>query len=70
MNKNSLSRKRQKLSGPEGLYSAVIAQATQDALFGAKPDKVDALRYLRSDWYRSHLNALGKPPDWLPAPEE
>ena len=69
MNKKSMASKKRHLSGPEGIVSAVIAQATFDALHGEKPDKVDALRYLRSTTYQAHLHALGVPSTWLPEPD-
>ena len=70
MNKQQFARRTQKLSGPEGIVAAVVAQATRDALYGEEHDKRDALRYLRSDTYRSHLTALGLPDTWIPSPEE
>ena len=70
MNKKSMAQLKRNLSGPEGLISAVIAQATFDALHGSKPDKVDALRYLRGNTYKAHLQALGVPETWLPDPKE
>ena len=69
MNKKSLASKKRYLSGPKGIYSAVVAQATQDALYGEPEDKRSALRYLRSDYYRTHLQVLGVPDTWLPEPD-
>ena len=62
-------KKLKGLNGETGLITSVIAQATVDALRGKPVHKVDALRYLRSETYQSHLAMLNKPVDWLPKPE-
>ena len=62
-------KKLKGLNGETGLITSVIAQATVDALRGEKVHKVDALRYLRSETYKSHLRMIDKPADWLPDPD-
>jgi len=59
-------RRAKGLKGVNGLVSSVINQAKHDALRGDPAMKADALRYLRSDWYRTHLQMIDKPEDWLP----
>ena len=54
------------LSGIDGLVSSVIAQAVKDSLRGDVRNRTDALRYLRSDVYQSHLRMLSLPGDWMP----
>ena len=62
-------KKPKGLTGPSGLVTSVIAQATADALRGKPADKADALGYFRSTTYKSHLRILDKPDHWLPDPE-
>lgn len=50
------------VTGPSGLLVSVIDLAARDARAGME----DAIDYLRSDWYREHLDWLGLPNDWLP----
>ena len=54
------------LTGVDGLVTAIIAQATTDAV-KARPDIMrDAWAYLGGDWYRLHTDALGIPSDAWP----
>ena len=63
-------KKPKGISGPDGLIGSVIGQAVNDALRGKPVHKVDALRYLRSETYQSHLAMLNKPVDWLPQDQD
>ena len=62
-------KKLKGLNGPTGLVASVIQQATADALRGRPAHRADALRYLRSETYKSHLRMIDKPGDWLPDPD-
>ena len=44
------------------LAEMVIIQARRDALYGSGHDKVDALRYLRSEIYQAHEKLLSESP--------
>ena len=67
MSKRKKLRLPEKLSGVDGLVASVIRQAEKDARWGGPYDRRDALRYLRSETYKSHLQMIDKPEDWLPA---
>jgi hypothetical protein len=58
------------LNGVDGLVASVIAQATKDALRGKPAHKADALRYLRSTTYKSHLRMLSLPTDFMPVDQD
>ena len=62
-------KKPKGLTGVEGMVTSVIGQAVTDAMRGKPADKADALRYFRSETYKSHLLILDKPDHWLPDPE-
>lgn len=56
------------LTGPTGLLTSIICQATNDAI-GAhnQKDMLDALAYFHGDFYRHHVTALGLSPNMIPA---
>lgn len=61
----------EKLSGPEGLLTALLVQAVRDATSKASGPKArryrkEARRWLGSADYQAVLTALGLPPDLLP----
>lgn len=59
------------LRGERGLIAAVIAQAVRDVKgeVGTPGDAADAIAYFagRDGTYRSHLQLLDLPGNWLPA---
>ena len=63
-------KKAKGLSGVDGLVGSIILQATTDALRGKPADKVDALRYFRSETYKPHLRMIDKPDHWLPQDQD
>jgi hypothetical protein len=55
---------RYNLSFEEGLVTAVIALAANDA--SKAEHRNDALEYFQSETYKTHLQFLGLPDDFLP----
>lgn len=51
--------------GERGLLIAIIATATED-LNGDLGQRIDALFFFASDFYKSILSLLNLPADWLP----
>lgn len=62
-----LSTKSSRLSGPEGLFTAIILRATKDALNYNDPENyIDSWAYFGSENYRQDLALLGVPEGALP----